>query len=180
MLFRSGCLFTNAETGSDDDAVTCTFSVSFDAQTGDLVSGIPFSIAYLGNEILTLPSLVGNGPFEMRLGNPVLDTDNSDRDHNHAPAIPAADIKVVDGPDGGIVQGIDIAVDGFDARTNVVTFRVQDGETLNGGDGFTVQYLNRENLNVPATSEVTQQRLYLEAIEEILPRINKVIVSPDS
>lgn len=176
----SGCLFTNAETGSDDDAVTCTFSVSFDAQTGDLVSGIPFSIAYLGNEILTLPSLVGNGPFEMRLGNPVLDTDNSDRDDNHASGISAADIKVVDGPDGGIVQGIDIAVDGFDARTNVVTFRVQDGETLNGGDGFTVQYLNRENLNVPATSEVTQQRLYLEAIEEILPRINKVIVSPDA
>nr|MCS5658272.1 hypothetical protein [Dehalococcoidia bacterium] len=131
-------------------------------------------------EILTLPSLVGNGPFEMRLDNPVLDTDNSDRDDDHASGISAADIKVVDGPDGGIVQGIDIAVDGFDARTNVVTFRVQDGETLNGGDGFTVQYLNRENLNVPATSEVTQQRLYLEAIEEILPRINKVIVSPDA
>jgi len=176
-----GCLFTNADTVSDSDtAVTCAFSVSFDAQTGDLVSGIPFSIAYLGNEILTLPSLVGTGPFEMRLGNPVLDTDNSDRDDTHATGIAAADIKVVSGPDGGKVQGIDIAVDRFDARTNVVTFRVQDGETLNAGDGFTVQYLNRENLKVPATSEVTQQRLYLEAIEEILPAINKVIVSPDA
>jgi membrane protease subunit HflK len=177
----SGCLFTNAETVSDSDtAVTCAFSVSFDAQTGDLVSGVPFSIAYLGNEILTLPSLVGTGPFEMRLDNPVLDTDNSDRDDTHATGISATDIKVVSGPDGGKVQGIDIAVDGFDARTNVVTFRVQDGETLTAGDGFTVQYLNRENLKVPATSEVTQQRLYLEAIEEILPVINKVIVSPDA
>jgi regulator of protease activity HflC (stomatin/prohibitin superfamily) len=40
--------------------------------------------------------------------------------------------------------------------------------------------LNRENLKVPATSEVTQQRLYLEAIETILPEINKIIVSPDT
>ena len=60
----------------------------------------------------------------------------------------------------------------------MVTFRVQAGETLRAGDGFTVQYLNRENLKVPATSEVTQQRLYLEAIETILPGINKIIVSP--
>ena len=73
-----------------------------------------------------------------------------------------------------------IAVNGFDSRTNVVTFQVQAGETLKAGDGFTVQYLNKENLKVPATSEVTQQRLYLEAIEQILPNINKIIVAPES
>jgi hypothetical protein len=173
-------LFTNADAESDENAVTCTFSVSFDAQTGDLVSGLEFSIAYLGTEILTLPSLVGSGPFETRLGNPVLDTDNSDRDGDPATGIAAADIKVIAGPDGGQSSGIDIAVDSFDARTNVVTFRVQAGETLKPGDGFTVQYLNKEDLKVPATSEVTQQRLYLEAIEEILPAINKVIVSPEA
>ena len=175
----SGCLFTNA--GSDgDSAVLCTFSVSYDGQNSDLVSGTGFSIAYLGNEILSLPSLVGTGPFEIRLGNPVLDTDNADGDNNVTTGISAADIEVVQGPDGGKAQGVDISVNGFDTRTNVVSFRVQAGETLKAGDGFTVQYLNRENLNVPATSEVTQQRLYLEAIETILPGINKVIVSPDA
>ena len=177
----SGCLFTNAGSDGDgDSAVLCTFSVSYDGQNSDLVSGTGFSIAYLGNEILSLPSLVGTGPFKIRLGNPVLDTDNADGDNNVTTGISAADIEVVQGPDGGKAQGVDISVNGFDTRTNVVSFRVQAGETLKAGDGFTVQYLNRENLNVPATSEVTQQRLYLEAIETILPGINKVIVSPDA
>ena len=177
----SGCVFTNAGNAGDGDSpVQCTFSVSFDGQNSRLVSGVGFSIAYLGNEILSLPTLVGSGPFEVRLGNPVLDTDNADRDDNPTTGISAADIKVVEGPDGGKIQGFDIAVDGFDSRTNVVTFRVQAGETLKAGDGFTVQYLNREDPTVPATSEVTQQRLYLEAIETIMPGINKVIVSPDS
>ena len=177
----SGCLFTNAGSDGDgDSAVLCTFSVSYDGQNSDLVSGTGFSIAYLGNEILSLPSLGGTGPFEIRLSNPVLDTDNADGDNNVTTGISAADIEVVQGPDGGKAQGVDISVNGFDTRTNVVSFRVQAGETLKAGDGFTVQYLNRENLNVPATSEVTQQRLYLEAIETILPGINKVIVSPDA
>ena len=177
----SGCLFTNAGSDGDgDSAVLCTFSVSYDGQKSDLVSGTGFSIAYLGNEILSLPSLVGTGPFEIRLGNPVLDTDNADGDNNVTTGISAADIEVVQGPDGGKAQGVDISVNGFATRTNVVSFRVQAGEILKAGDGFTVQYLNRENLNVPATSEVTQQRLYLEAIETILPGINKVIVSPDA
>jgi len=43
-----------------------------------------------------------------------------------------------------------------------------------------VQYKNRENLAVPATSLVTQERLFLEAMEDILPGINKVIVSPEA
>ena len=40
--------------------------------------------------------------------------------------------------------------------------------------------MNRENLTVPATSLVTQERLFLEAMEEILPVINKIIVSPEA
>jgi membrane protease subunit HflK len=176
----SECLFTNADAADGDSAVLCTFSVGYDGQNSALVSGTGFSIAYLGNEILTLPSLVGTGPFEMRLNNPVLDTDNADGDDNVTTGISAADIEVVQGPDGGKAQGVDISVNGFDTRTNVVSFRVQKGEILKAGDGFTVQYLNRENLKVPATSEVTQQRLYLEAIETILPEINKIIVSPDT
>ena len=30
------------------------------------------------------------------------------------------------------------------------------------------------------SKEVTRQRLYLEAMEEILPNINKIILSPDT
>ena len=58
--------------------------------------------------------------------------------------------------------------------------RVQSGEALQAGDQFTVQYMNLENLAVPATSLVTQERLFLEAMEDILPGINKIIVSPEA
>jgi hypothetical protein len=60
-----------------------------------------------------------------------------------------------------------------------LTLSIQNGETLVAGDVYTVQYLNRQDATVPATSTVTQERLYLEAMEEILPGINKIIVSPD-
>ena len=109
-----------------------------------------------------------------------MDADNKHRDGDLTTGIPVADIKVVDGPDGGATSGIDISVSGFDPSTNIVTFRVQAGETLQAGDQFTVQYMNRENLTVPATSLVTQERLFLEAMEEILPVINKIIVSPEA
>ena len=40
--------------------------------------------------------------------------------------------------------------------------------------------MNSENLKVPATSLVTQERLFLESMEEILPSVNKIIVSPEA
>lgn len=173
------CAFTANEVLTTDAVQICGFSVAFGAQSGDLTIGEAFSIAYLGNEDLNIPHFVGAGPFSVRLGNKVLDTDNADGDNDPFTGISAADITVVDGPDGGEVSGVDVSVSGFDPATNIVTFRVQSGETLRAGDQFTVQYLNLENLTVPATSLVTQERLYLEAMEEILPGISKIIVSPD-
>jgi membrane protease subunit HflK len=164
VLGAGECAFTANQVLSTDATEICAFSVSFDAQSGDLTIGESFSIAYLGNEDLTIPQFVGAGPFNVRLSNKALD----------------ADIKVVDGPDGGAVEGVDISVSGFDASTNIVTLRVQSGEALQAGDQFTVQYMNREDLTVPSTSLVTQERLYLEAMEEILPGINKIIVSPEA
>jgi len=164
VLGAGKCAFTANRVLSTDATEICAFSVSFDAQSGDLTIGESFSIAYLGNEDLTIPQFVGAGPFNVRLSNKALD----------------ADIEVVDGPDGGAVSGVDISVSGFDASTNIVTFRVQSGEALQAGDQFTVQYMNREDLTVPSTSLVTQERLYLEAMEEILPGINKIIVSPEA
>ena len=164
VLGAGECAFTANQVLSTDATEICAFSASFDAQSGDLTIGESFSIAYLGNEDLTIPQFVGAGPFNVRLSNKALD----------------ADIEVVDGPDGGAVSGVDISVSGFDASTNIVTLRVQSGEALQAGDQFTVQYMNREDLTVPSTSLVTQERLYLEAMEEILPSINKIIVSPDA
>jgi len=164
VLGAGECAFTANQVLSTDATEICAFSASFDAQSGDLTIGESFSIAYLGNEDLTIPQFVGAGPFNVRLSNKALD----------------ADIEVVDGPDGGAVSGVDISVSGFDASTNIVTLRVQSGEALQAGDQFTVQYMNREDLTVPSTSLVTQERLYLEAMEEILPGINKIIVSPEA
>jgi len=109
-----------------------------------------------------------------------LDADNRDGDDDFNTGVTFSDVSVVDGPDGGVVSGIDISVSGFDPSTNIVTLRVQAGEELQAGDQFTVQYMNREDLRVPSTSLVTQERLFLEAMEEILPGINKIIVSPEA
>ncbi|MCI0843965.1 MAG: FtsH protease activity modulator HflK [Chloroflexi bacterium] len=180
VLGAGECAFTANQVLSTDATETCSFSASYAAQTGDLTIGESFSIAYLGNEDLTIPQFVGAGPFSVRLNNKALDADNLDGDNDLTTGVSFADIKVVDGPDGGAVSGLDISVSGFDPSTNIVTFRVQSGEALQAGDLFTVQYMNREDLKVPATSLVTQERLYLEAMEEILPVINKIIVSPDA
>jgi len=174
------CAFTAHEVLATAATQTCGFSTSFAAQSGDLTIGESFSIAYLGNEDVTVPQFVGAGPFSVRLANKALDTDNADGDNDPATGISAADVTVVDGPDGGEASGYDISVSGFDPSTNILTLSVQSGETLRAGDQFTVQYLNLENLAVPATSLVTQERLFLEAMEDILPGINKIIVSPEA
>ncbi|NQW21920.1 MAG: FtsH protease activity modulator HflK [SAR202 cluster bacterium] len=159
-----GCAFTAIEVLTTEATQTCRFSASMAAQSGDLTIGEKFSIAYLGNEDLTIPQFVGKGPFNVRLSNKAVD----------------ANVIVVDGPDGGVTPGVDVSVLGFNSSTNIVTFSVQSGEILRAGDQFTVQYMNREDRTVPATSLVTQERLYLEAMEDILPGINKIIVSPDA
>ena len=164
VLGAGGCAFTANQVSTTNATETCNFSAAFAAQTGDLTIGESFSIAYLGNEDVTIPQFVGAGPFSIRLNNKALD----------------AGISVVDGPDGGVVSGLDISVSDFDPSTNIVTFGIQAGEELQAGDQFTVQYMNREDLAVPATSLVTQERLFLEAMEDILPAINKIIVSPDA
>ena len=180
VLGAGECAFTANQVLLTAATETCAFSASYDAQSGDLTIGESFSIAYLGNEDLTIPQFVGAGPFSVRLSNKALDADDLDGDNDLTTGVSFADIEVVDGPDGGAVSGVDIAVSGFDPSTNIVTLRVQSGEALQAGDQFTVQYMNREDLKVPATSLVTQERLFLEAMEEILPSINKIIVSPDA
>ncbi|MAF39060.1 MAG: FtsH protease activity modulator HflK [Chloroflexi bacterium] len=180
VLGAGECAFTANQVLSTDATETCNFSASFAAQHGDLTIGETFSIAYLGNEDLAIPQFVGAGPFSVRLGNKAMDADNLDGDDDLSTGVSFLDISVVDGPDGGSVSGVDVSVSGFDPSTNIVTLRVQSGEDLQAGDQFTVQYMNRENLAVPATSLVTQERLFLEAMEDILPGINKVIVSPEA
>jgi len=180
VLGSDDCAFTANQVQKTEATETCAFSVSFDAQSGDLTIGEAFSIAYLGNEDLSVPQFVGAGPFSARLSNKALDADNLDGDGDLNTGVSFADLKVVDGPDGGVTKGVDISVSKFDSATNIVTLRVQPGEVLQAGDQFTIQYMNGENLQVPATSLVTQERLFLESMEEILPNVNKIIVSPEA
>ena len=171
------CGFTAREVESSASVTQlCGFSVLVDgaAEIPDSDSG--FSVAYLGNEDLTVPPFATSGSLNLRLSNLALDLDNADGDDNLTTGVTAADISVVDGPDGGARPGIDLSVTGFNASTNILTISVQAGEVLEPGASFTVQYLNREELTVPSTSQVTQERLYLEAMEEILPAVNKILV----
>ena len=171
------CGFTAREVESSASVTQlCGFSVLVDgaAEIPDSDSG--FSVAYLGNEDLTVPPFATSGSLNLRLSNLALDLDNADGDDNLTTGVTAADISVVDGPDGGARPGIDLSVTGFNASTNILTLSVQAGEVLEPGASFTVQYLNREELTVPSTSQVTQERLYLEAMEEILPAVNKILV----
>ncbi len=146
----------------------------------NLTIGEEFALAYRGNENLAIPQFVGAGPFSVRLRNTVLDSDNADRDSNLNTDISANDIVIVASPDGGEVPGLDISVLAFNPDTNILTLGIQEGETVEAGEVYTVQYMNRQEATVPATATVTQERLYLEAMEEILPGISKIIVSPET
>ena len=168
------CVFTEREVVQNTDATqTCTFSVTVGSRDGDLTVGESFSVAYLGNENLVIPQFVGSGPFSVRLNNKVLDHDNADQDNDLNTGVTEADIEVVDGPGG-------LEVAGFDPYTNILTLAVETGTVLQAGDLYSVRYLNQQDTAVPATSTVTQERLYLEAMEEILPSVSKIIVSPEA
>ena len=168
------CVFTEREVVQNTDATqTCAFSVTVGSRDGDLTVGESFSVAYLGNENLVIPQFVGSGPFSVRLNNKVLDHDNADQDNDLNTGVTEADIEVVDGPGG-------LEVAGFDPYTNILTLAVETGTVLQAGDLYSVRYLNQQDTAVPATSTVTQERLYLEAMEEILPSVSKIIVSPEA
>jgi HflK protein len=175
------CTFTARQASAPEaPSQVCRFTVSVDSETGDVESGTKATVAYLGNEDLTVPQFASTGSVSIRLSNSVLDRDNSDGDDNLMTGVTVGDIFVIDGPDGGVVSGFDLTPSSFSEATNILILSVQNGETLQPGDSFTVQYLNGEALTITLNSQVTQERLYLEAIEEILPSVNKIIVSPEA
>ena len=181
VLGASECTFTARQASASETATqVCGFTVSIDSEDGNVRSGSSATVAYLGNEDLTVPQFASSGTVSIRLTNLVLDLDNRDGDDDVMTGATPADIIVVDGPDGGRVAGFDLSPSAFNPATRILTLSVQQGETLQPGDSFTVQYLNGENLTVTPNSQVTQERLYLEAIEEILPAVNKIIVSPEA
>ena len=175
------CAFTAREaTGNEVATQVCSFTVSVDAEVGGVPAGSKATVAYLANEDLTIPQFASTGSTSIRLSNTVLDLDNRDGDDDLETGVTATDFTVVAGPDGGVVDGIDLVPASYNPATNILTLSVQAGETLVPGDSFAVQYLNSEVLTITPNSQVTQERLYLEAIEEILPSVNKIIVSPEA
>ena len=179
-LGAPACAFTALQVESTDATQLCGFTVAVDGQHSPPEVGSEFRIVYLGNEDQTVPPFATSGSLSVRLRNSALDWDNSDEDGDLTTDITSSDFAVVDGPDGGNTRGPDLSIESFNPRTNILTLSVQRGETLEPGSSFAVQYLNNETFTVPATSQVTQERLYLEAIEEILPSVNKIIISPEA
>ena len=175
------CVFTaRGSTVSGTATQVCGFTVSVDDEDGDVASGTRATVSYLGNEHLTVPQFASTGRVSIRLTNTVLDQDNQDGDNDTETGVNTSDFRVVDGPDGGVVAGFDLVPESYNPATKILTLSVQTGETLVPGDSFSVQYLNKEELIITPNSQVTQERLYLEAIEEILPSVNKIIVSPEA
>ena len=168
------CAFTSQAVLEDTEATqTCGFNVSIAGRLGEPAVGEAFSIAYLGNENLATPQFVGAGSFSVRLKNVALDLDNADGDSDLTSGVTRDDITVVAGPDG-------LSVIGFDPSSNIVTLGLPAGVQVKADDLYTIQYLNRQDAKVSTASSVTQQRLYLEAMEEILPGVQKIIVSPEA
>ncbi len=165
------CGFTGRAVAAGEVEQTCGFSVSVAGRADEPEIGDEFSIAYLGNENLSVPQFVGTGPFSVRLTNKVLDLDNADGDGDLTTGVTAADIEVVDGPSG-------LFVSEFDSDTNILTLGWRSSGVVESGELYTVRYLNQQEATVPATRTVTQQRLFLESVEDILTRTNITIVDP--
>ena len=179
-LGASDCAFNARAVESGEGTELCGFTISVSGRDTIPENGKEFVVAYLGNEDHNVSRFATSGSVSIRLRNSALDWDNADGDNDLTTGVTPADFKVVSGPDGGQTEGIDLSVSDFTSWNNILTLSVQRGETLEPGAAFTVQYMNRETFSVPATSQVTQERLYLEAIEEILPSVNKIIVSPEA
>ena len=98
-------------------------------------------VAQETNRQVRIPfSLQGGATFTLTVDQPILDRDNADQDSNLKTGVGAGDVRVVDGPDGGETDGVDLTVTLWEPATKIITFGVQPGETLNEGDSFSVQY----------------------------------------
>ena len=174
-LGADDCAFTSRAVEAGEAAQLCGFTIGVDGQHATPGSGTPFSAAYLGNEDHAVPQFATSGSISIRLSRQALDRDNRDGDNDPTTGVTASDFSVADGPaDAGL------SIKAFNPASNILTLSVGVGQTLQPGEAFTVQYLILETFTVPATRQVTQERLYLEAIEEILPAVNKIIVSPEA
>ncbi len=108
---------------------------------GEVLEGVRLRVlAREQNLNREIPDLEGAVSFALRIDDDILDRDNTDQDNNLNTGITLTDIRVINGPDGGNTEGIDVVIDDFDSEGNVATFTTQEGETLTPGEGFTIQY----------------------------------------
>ena len=96
-------------------------------------------------EVLIPVSLQGEATFTLQVDQLILDADNADRDSNLNTGVSGADVRVLEGPDGGETEGFDVTVKLWEPAIKTITFGVQPGETLNEGDTFSVQYFVERN-----------------------------------
>ena len=96
-------------------------------------------------EVLIPVSLQGEATFTLQVDQLILDADNADLDSNLNTGVSAADVRVLEGPDGGETEGFDVTVKLWEPAIKTITFGVQPGETLNEGDTFSIQYFVERN-----------------------------------
>ena len=103
-------------------------------------------VAQETNRPVRIPfSLQGEGTFTLTVDKQILDRDNFDQDSNLNTGVSSTDIRVLEGPDGGVTEGPDLTVELWEPATKTITFGVQPGETLNEDDSFSVQYFVERN-----------------------------------
>ena len=91
-------------------------------------------------EVIVTSELRGASTFDVVLDQLILDADNIDRDDNLSTGVGPTDLRVIDGPDGGVTEGFDATVLLWAPVDKIVTFGVQEGESLSEGDSITVQF----------------------------------------
>ena len=91
-------------------------------------------------EVIVTAELRGESTFDVVLDRLILDADNTDQDDILQTGVGPTDLRIIDGPDGGVTVGFDATVLLWAPATKTVTFGVQDGESLTTGDSFTVQF----------------------------------------
>jgi regulator of protease activity HflC (stomatin/prohibitin superfamily) len=91
-------------------------------------------------DVLVPGNLQGEATFDLVLSDNILDADNTDRDSDLKTGVGAADIRVLEGPDGGETEGPDLTVKLWAPATKTITFGVQPGETLDEEDAYRVQW----------------------------------------
>jgi regulator of protease activity HflC (stomatin/prohibitin superfamily) len=129
------------------------------ALLGEVLEGVRLRVvAEERNQEVLIPSgMQGEATITLVVPELILDKNNADRDSNLNTGVSAEDVGILEAPDGGETEGLDVTVKLWEPAIKTITFGVQPGEILNEGDSFTAQYFIQRN--EPLGIEVVDVRI---------------------